>query len=1168
MSRSPTTPWSRCPEAGRASCPPTWASASGCTANRGAARFLRLIRFAGLLFGRACQRAGCHRGVARRPAGEPRHAQAAGPGRRARPVRRATLSRRHPRRPALGRLAARRRHRHAPGVRARLRRALEPDRAPRAPARCWSPTGPATPCTCPTTRSTPPASSRRSPTCTSGSAAGSPVGPAALIRDELAATVRDLNEALSLWRGVPYAELEDAAAAGRAGPARGAARDGARGPGGGRARARPARHGRRRARGADVDVPAARAAVGPARRGPDPGRTTGRRARGAAPGAGACSPRSSGSSPAPSCARCRPPCCGRTRPRWASPGGTTMVPAPAPARRRSRHRADARAVRPTSGLAARRPRRPARRPGRAARPVRGAAGLRGRSPATRASARAGCAPSWPRLAAGEGVTVLVGRCSQDEGAPPLYPWAQRAPRARPRPRRRRAPDGDDGARFRAWEAIARTGARRRPRAPARGARRPALGRHLDPAGAAPARRDRGDRPADGGRHLAARAAAHRRARRGRRDRWPVGTRCGCELTGLTADEAARDRHLRGRGDADRDEADALRVRTDGNPFFLVEYARLARDGGDLSALLAEDDPPAAVHDVLARRLGGLPEGQPPALRWPASSAGSSTCRRWRGVSTSTEDDVLDDLDPALEAGLVREDGVDRFRFAHALVRDTVYAALSRTRRARMHARVAEVLDGQPGRESEVARHWLAAGPRTPARAWRAAGAAAGRPAASTPTTRRRTCCSAAVESIGHDADATPQDTVRPADGPRRAHRRRGALVDLLETVEQALAIAEELDDVRPAGPASSAMTTNALWQSADYGQTTTRSSRCCAGHSTGSRRGRRGSAAGRWSGLANEIYYGTTFASARRCRRRRSRWPAGSGTTSSVLRRVQVGFVGAVASRHRRAAPGAGERGEAIASPDRERDGLRRGLDADRRGARRVRSTWREMWATGRRGPRAGRAAHLPTACWSSTALELPWQAMRGRVRRGRRAARPDGVAPRAHRRCRRAATRSSARLMTLRSGGRGDELAPALLAVRGRPVMPITSTCCVILLRSARSRGPATTRPSTRSDLDDVDWFSTMIWAWRPRRALRTGRRRPRGRGVRGARAVRGRPASAGLRQRDRSGRRVPRDGRRGDRRRDLATRHADDALRLCEEWQIPLAARWLRDQRERFGF
>ena len=35
-----------------------------------------------------------------------------------------------------------------------------------------------------------------------------------------------------------------------------------------------------------------------------------------------------------------------------------------------------------------------------------------------------------------------------------------------------------------------------------------------------------------------------------------------------------------------------------------------------------------------------------------------------------------------------------------------------------------------------------------------------------------------------------------------------------------------------------------------------------------------------------------------------------------------------------------------------------------------------------------------------------------------------------------------------------------------------------------------------------------------------------------------------------------------------ELATRHADEAQRLMEEWQIPLAAQWLRDQRDRYGF
>ena len=55
------------------------------------------------------------------------------------------------------------------------------------------------------------------------------------------------------------------------------------------------------------------------------------------------------------------------------------------------------------------------------------------------------------------------------------------------------------------------------------------------------------------------------------------------------------------------QADALTSRTDGNPFFLVEYARLARDRGGLGTLVDEADPPTAVGDVLTRRLDRLPD---------------------------------------------------------------------------------------------------------------------------------------------------------------------------------------------------------------------------------------------------------------------------------------------------------------------------------------------------------------------------------------------------------------------------------------------------------------------------------------------------------------------------------------------------------------------------------
>jgi hypothetical protein len=36
----------------------------------------------------------------------------------------------------------------------------------------------------------------------------------------------------------------------------------------------------------------------------------------------------------------------------------------------------------------------------------------------------------------------------------------------------------------------------------------------------------------------------------------------------------------------------------------------------------------------------------------------------------------------------------------------------------------------------------------------------------------------------------------------------------------------------------------------------------------------------------------------------------------------------------------------------------------------------------------------------------------------------------------------------------------------------------------------------------------------------------------------------------------------------RELATRHAQDAARLCDEWRIPLAGVWFADVRAAFAF
>ena len=84
-----------------------------------------------------------------------------------------------------------------------------------------------------------------------------------------------------------------------------------------------------------------------------------------------------------------------------------------------------------------------------------------------------------------------------------------------------------------------------------------------------------------------------------------------------------------------------------------------------------------------------------------------------GVVEKRADDVLDALDAARAAGLVIEVCVDRHRFAHALVRETLHGELSSSRRARQHRKVATVLEARhannlDGVVTELATHWAAA----------------------------------------------------------------------------------------------------------------------------------------------------------------------------------------------------------------------------------------------------------------------------------------------------------------------------------------------------------------------------------------------------------------------------------------------------------------------------
>jgi DNA-binding SARP family transcriptional activator len=194
------------------------------------------------------------------------------------------------------------------------------------------------------------------------------------------------------------------------------------------------------------------------------------------------------------------------------------------------------------------------------------------------------------------------------------------------------------------------------------------------------------------------------------------------LRGLDADAAGALIRATCARPVDGDTAAVIAERTGGNPFFIRETARLLDSEG---ALAATTEVPAGVRAVLQRRIARLPATAQTILR-QAAVLGTETDVDVLGDAAGADEHVLlDAVEAGLLTGLVTEPGPGRVRFAHALVRDTLYQDLSRLRRARLHARAADAIERhKPVQVAALAYHFAAAGTE-PAKAARYCQLAAG-----------------------------------------------------------------------------------------------------------------------------------------------------------------------------------------------------------------------------------------------------------------------------------------------------------------------------------------------------------------------------------------------------------------------------------------------------------
>jgi hypothetical protein len=152
-------------------------------------------------------------------------------------------------------------------------------------------------------------------------------------------------------------------------------------------------------------------------------------------------------------------------------------------------------------------------------------------------------------------------------------------------------------------------------------------------------------------------------------------------------------------------ASTISSETSGNPFFirevllhLLEEGTIFRRGGRWTSNLAitEMGIPEGVKQVIGRRVGRLSAGAQALLSVAAAFTGGFRLAIAGRVAGLDEAATLDGLDEALAAQILCPSAPETYEFTHALIRHTLYAALSPARQVRLHRQIAETMEEMYG----------------------------------------------------------------------------------------------------------------------------------------------------------------------------------------------------------------------------------------------------------------------------------------------------------------------------------------------------------------------------------------------------------------------------------------------------------------------------------------
>ncbi|HYZ29548.1 MAG TPA: AAA family ATPase [Thermoleophilaceae bacterium] len=172
-------------------------------------------------------------------------------------------------------------------------------------------------------------------------------------------------------------------------------------------------------------------------------------------------------------------------------------------------------------------------------------------------------------------------------------------------------------------------------------------------------------------------------------------------------------------------AHAMRDLSEGNAFLvcelwraLVETRMVEKTGTTMRVVrpMSELGTPDSVREVVSQRLARLGDATTQLLELAAVAGSEFELELIRRAAGLGQAELLGALDEAIATGMLEELPSQRLscRFTHELVRRALYDRLTRARRAELHLRVAEALEGRGVHSAralaDLAHHFAAAAP--------------------------------------------------------------------------------------------------------------------------------------------------------------------------------------------------------------------------------------------------------------------------------------------------------------------------------------------------------------------------------------------------------------------------------------------------------------------------